>query len=35
VNHATLSRREVRAFLENEGMTARVLIPPDGESYRF
>ena len=35
VNHATLSRRELRAFLENEGMAARVLIPADGESYSF
>ena len=35
VNHATLSRRELRAFLEDRGMAGRVLIPADGDSYGF
>jgi L-ascorbate metabolism protein UlaG (beta-lactamase superfamily) len=35
VNHATLSRRELREFLGEKGMTERVLIPADGESYQF
>jgi L-ascorbate metabolism protein UlaG (beta-lactamase superfamily) len=35
VNHATLSRRELRKFLGEKGMTERVLIPADGESYHF
>ncbi|HET9063612.1 MAG TPA: MBL fold metallo-hydrolase, partial [Candidatus Binatia bacterium] len=35
VNHATLSRRELREFLGEKGMTERVLIPADGESYHF
>lgn len=35
VNHATLSRRELRKFLSEKGMTERVLIPADGESYHF
>jgi L-ascorbate metabolism protein UlaG (beta-lactamase superfamily) len=33
VNHATLSRKELREFLGEKGMTQRVLIPADGESY--
>jgi L-ascorbate metabolism protein UlaG (beta-lactamase superfamily) len=35
VNHATLSRRELREFLVAHGMTQRVLIPADGEAYSF
>jgi L-ascorbate metabolism protein UlaG (beta-lactamase superfamily) len=35
VNHATLSRQELREFLADKGMTQRVLIPADGESYEF
>jgi L-ascorbate metabolism protein UlaG (beta-lactamase superfamily) len=35
VNHATLSRKELRDFLREQGMTQRVLVPEDGESYRF
>jgi L-ascorbate metabolism protein UlaG (beta-lactamase superfamily) len=35
VNHATLSRRDLRSFLEDKGMASRVLIPADGESYSF
>ncbi len=33
VNHATLSRKDLRAFLLERGMTSRVLIHGDGESY--
>ena len=35
VNHATLSRKDLRAFLLEQGMTSRVLVPEDGESYNF
>lgn len=35
VNHATLSRAELKAFLENKDVTERVLIPEDGQSYTF
>ena len=35
VNHVTLSRGELRRFLDEKGMTERVLIPADGESYKF
>lgn len=35
VNHATLPREELRAFLLERGMTSRVLVPKDGESYTF
>jgi hypothetical protein len=35
VNHATLSRQELRAFLGDKGMTRRVLIPADDETYSF
>ncbi len=35
VNHATLSRKELRAFLLERGTTSRVLVPEDGESYSF
>ena len=32
VNHAVLSRDELRDFLDEHGMTARVLVPADGET---
>jgi hypothetical protein len=35
LNLATLSRKELRVFLGEKGMTQRVLVPEDGESYRF
>lgn len=35
VNHATLSRKELREFLSARAMTRRVLVPEDGESYSF
>jgi L-ascorbate metabolism protein UlaG (beta-lactamase superfamily) len=35
VNHATLSREELRAFLEEKGVAGQVRIPADGESYTF
>lgn len=35
VNHATLSRKELREFLNEKAMTQRVLVPEDGESYTF
>lgn len=31
VNHATLSRAELRAFAAEKGMTGRLLVPEDGE----
>lgn len=35
VNHATLSRQALREFAETHGMSDRLRIPLDGESYRF
>jgi L-ascorbate metabolism protein UlaG (beta-lactamase superfamily) len=35
VNHGMLSRKELREFLEEKGMTPRVLVPEDGETLRF
>lgn len=35
VNHATLSRKDLRAFLLEKGMASRVLVPEDGELYNF
>ena len=35
VNHATLSRKELRAFIVDHQMNSRVLVPEDGESYSF
>lgn len=35
VNHAMLSRKELREFLSEKGMTQRVLVPEDGESCVF
>lgn len=33
VNHWTLSREELKSFLNNKGISANVLVPNDGESY--
>jgi L-ascorbate metabolism protein UlaG (beta-lactamase superfamily) len=35
VNHAMLSRTDLRAFLSASGMTDRVLVPDDAECYSF
>lgn len=35
VNHWTLSREELKGFIEEKGMSAHVLVPEDGESYSF
>ena len=35
VNHAMLSRKELREFISEKGMTQRVLVPEDGESRVF
>jgi L-ascorbate metabolism protein UlaG (beta-lactamase superfamily) len=35
VNHAMLSRKELREFISEKGMTQRVLVPEDGESCVF
>jgi len=35
VNLATLSRKELRAFLSEKEMTPRFLVPEDGESYSW
>lgn len=35
VNHATLTRKELREFLGEKAMMQRVLVPEDGESYTF
>lgn len=35
VNHALLSREELREFLSEKGMVQRVLVPEDGDSYEF
>ena len=35
VNHWTLSREELAQFAEEKGMSERLLIPADGESYNF
>ena len=35
VNHAMLSRKELREFISEKGMTQRVLVPEDGESCIF
>lgn len=35
VNHAMLSRKELREFINEKGMTQRVLVPEDGESCVF
>ena len=35
VNHWTLSRQELRAFLQVNGLDKQLLVPEDGESYSF
>jgi L-ascorbate metabolism protein UlaG (beta-lactamase superfamily) len=35
VNHAVLSRNELRTFLNERAMTQRVLVPEDGEAMSF
>lgn len=35
VNHATLTRKELREFLNENDMINRVLVPEDGEAYAF
>lgn len=35
VNHWTLSRAELKSFIEEKGITSNVLVPDDGESYSF
>jgi L-ascorbate metabolism protein UlaG (beta-lactamase superfamily) len=35
VNHSMLSRKDLRKFLDEKGMTQRVLVPEDGESCGF
>ncbi|WP_149096441.1 MBL fold metallo-hydrolase [Paenibacillus terrae] len=35
VNHWTLSRQELRDFIEEKGISSHVLVPNDGESYTF
>lgn len=35
VNHATLSREELRSFLNEKEIASNVLVPEDGESYTF
>ncbi|MGP4040944.1 MBL fold metallo-hydrolase [Gracilibacillus sp. D59] len=35
VNHWTLSREELRNFVDEKGISSNVLVPEDGESYSF
>jgi L-ascorbate metabolism protein UlaG (beta-lactamase superfamily) len=35
VNHWTLSRAELKSFIEDKGITSNVLVPNDGDSYSF
>ncbi|AFH61398.1 MBL fold metallo-hydrolase [Paenibacillus caseinilyticus] len=35
VNHWTLSREELRSFLQEKGISSSVYVPDDGESYTF
>jgi len=35
VNHWTLSREELKSFVNEKGMSTNVLVPNDGESYTF
>ena len=35
VNHNTLSREELRAFVNEKNISSRILVPEDGESYTF
>ena len=35
VNHYTLSRHDLKVFLNEKEISSNVLVPDDGESYRF
>lgn len=35
VNHWTLSREELKHYIEEKGLSSNVLVPDDGESYSF
>lgn len=35
VNHWTLSREELKSFIGEKGISSRVLVPDDGDSYTF
>ncbi|MFD1957155.1 MBL fold metallo-hydrolase [Paenibacillus thailandensis] len=35
VNHWTLSRNELKSFIDEKGIASHVLVPDDGESYVF
>ncbi|MBT2663173.1 MBL fold metallo-hydrolase [Bacillus sp. ISL-45] len=35
VNHWTLSREELKSFVDENGISSSVIVPNDGESYRF
>ena len=35
INHATLSRQQLRAFAAEKGMTNQMLVPVNGEAYFF
>ncbi|SFM34775.1 L-ascorbate metabolism protein UlaG, beta-lactamase superfamily [Gracilibacillus orientalis] len=35
VNHWTLSRKELKHFIDEKGISSNVLVPEDGESYLF
>ncbi|MFP3918350.1 MBL fold metallo-hydrolase [Lysinibacillus telephonicus] len=35
VNHWTLSREELRIFINEKGISSNILVPNDGESYSF
>lgn len=35
VNHWTLSREELKSFINEKGISANVFVPDDGESYSF
>ncbi|KAA6481695.1 MBL fold metallo-hydrolase [Bacillus swezeyi] len=35
VNHWTLSREELKTFIQEKGISSHVLVPDDGESYTF
>ena len=35
INHMTLSRKELREYVQQNGIRNRVLIPADGETLKF
>ena len=35
VNHWTLSKKELKSFIDEKGISSNVLVPEDGESYTF